>query len=81
MTKRLVADALMVLSAIFLPWWITAPLIVAGCMFMEAFYEGIMLAAIIDLIYGTTTLPHLTIAACLAFLAGPVLRERVRWYS
>lgn len=81
MTKRLAGDVFLVLSALFLPWWITAPLILAGCVFVESFYEGVVLAVIIDLVYGTTPLPYLTAAALLVFLVSPVLRERVRWYS
>ncbi len=50
--NRLVAVAVLAASVIFLPWWAAAALIVGGVLWQVDFFEAIILAFWLDLLYG-----------------------------
>ncbi len=52
MTKRLLAGLALLFSAIFLPWWLSLPLMLCCSLSFNLYLEGIVLAALLDLIYG-----------------------------
>ncbi|OHA20195.1 MAG: hypothetical protein A2849_04065 [Candidatus Taylorbacteria bacterium RIFCSPHIGHO2_01_FULL_51_15] len=52
---RIIVDLLLVLSALFLPWWLT---IFCACVLFfvfERFYELFLVALFMDLLYGVPT--------------------------
>lgn len=84
MMQRIGLDIFLVLSFVFLPWFVSVPLIFLGCIFIVDFYEGILLAAVFDLIHGSgvgNVIPVVALSALGVFALGPFLRTHLRWYS
>lgn len=84
MMRRIAFDGLLVLSFVFLPWFVFVPLILLGCIFIANFYEGIFFGAVFDLLYGVSgghTVPYVATVALGAFALGPFLRAHIRWYA
>jgi len=52
MKRRILANALILFSLLFCPFWLTAILIVAGVFIFPRFYEGIAALFLADLLYG-----------------------------
>lgn len=85
MTKfRLTALTLTLFSIIFLPFWIYLPFLLASMIIFPFFWEGVLLAFIIDILYGRgiVGLPELispmAFSAMLILMAVVPLRERLR---
>jgi len=53
MYLRILADIIIFLSILFLPWWVTIFLVLFGIFFFNHFYEAIIAGILIDLLYGT----------------------------
>lgn len=82
MMKRVFFDAFLVLSFVFLPWFVSVPLVLIGCIFVTDFYEGILLSAAFDLMHGPGVggiVPAVTASALVVFAIGPFLRAHIRW--
>ncbi len=51
-SKRITADIILLLSVLFLPWWVTIILALALTFYFEFYYEFIIAAILIDMLYG-----------------------------
>lgn len=75
------------LSIIFLPYWLYLPLLGAAMIFFPFFWEGVLLALLIDVLYGggvglaTDFFSPLALVATLLLIVLLPLRERVRIHS
>ena len=81
---RLSFTILSIISLIFLPWWITALVLIAGCFFVESFYECIVFGILADSLYGTEWSFHgvpyaATLYALVVFLVVSFIRKRLAW--
>ncbi len=50
--QRLVANTALLISVLYLPWWITVALAVVGLFSFNRFFELIIFMLVIDLLYG-----------------------------
>lgn len=81
---RLIAIVIILISTIFLPYWVYLPFLLAAMIFFPFFWEGILLAFVIDILYGRgiESLPELispmAFSAMLILMAVMPLRERLR---
>jgi len=81
---RLLATLVTFLSIIFLPYWVYLPFLLASMILFPIFWEGIVLAFVIDILYGRgiSSIPELispmAFSATLILMAVMPLRERLR---
>ncbi len=80
--RRLLIDISLVLLVLFAPYWLYLPLILLALCLVPLYWEGILLASLIDIIYGAPAsgwldFPH-ALVACLVVLATIPLRKRIR---
>lgn len=87
MTKqRLGASLLILLSIIFLPYWIYLPVLLAGIIIFPMFWEGVVFGLLIDVLYGwgITAPPSLISPMALVALVFIVVlfpvREHIRFH-
>lgn len=85
MTKyRLGATLLVLMAVIFLPYWIYLPAVFAAMIVFPIFWEGIILAYLIDILYGRGVGSFAELLSPMAFTAAVILivlipvRERLR---
>jgi hypothetical protein len=84
MKLRHLATALTLFSIIFLPYWVYLPLLLSSMILFPLFWEGIVLAFLVDILYGRGIggLPELispmAFSAMLLLMAVMPLRERLR---
>ncbi|MDO8424224.1 MAG: hypothetical protein Q7S54_01265 [bacterium] len=87
MSYRLIATILLILSIIFLPYWIYVPALVAAMAAFPLFWESILLGFLIDVLYGEkiSSLSSFIFSAGFLALAGLFillpLRERLRSHA
>lgn len=80
--KRLVVDAALLVSILFLPWWISVAAGAVGLLMISNFFEVIIFMFLIDLLYGASGVNFwsypflLTSAAIVALLA---VGQAKRW--
>ncbi len=82
MRARILATCLLILTVLFLPYWLYLPLLILGMALIPLYWEAIMVGFLIDTLYGPSGLPILTSVAFWSFLmlvASMPLRERLRW--
>lgn len=84
MTKRFVLTLLLLLSIIFLPYWLYLPGIFAAVIFLPMYWEGVFLGFLVDILYGEgVSLPFISPVALAVLVALIILlpmRERLRTY-
>lgn len=81
---RLIAHLTLIVSILFMPWWVTAFFIIAACAAVPRFYEVILYGIAIDALYASSAGFHgfayvWTLVSVLAFLAAGFLRSRLSW--
>ncbi len=81
---RLAFNIALVISLLFLPWWLGAIVLVAGCLAVRGFYEAIAYGILADALYGTAIgvygFPYPAAAfALVAFLISVFLRDKLAW--
>lgn len=88
MSKIRISSILVVLlSIIFLPYWIYLPLLGAAMIFFPFFWEGIVLALLIDVLYGGgigsfgELLSPMAFSATFLLIILLPLRERLRVHA
>lgn len=54
--KRTLADILLIMAALFLPWWVVLPFAVALFFTFERYFELFLAAFLMDLLYGNALL-------------------------
>jgi len=50
--QRIILDIILLLSVLFLPWWITIILALALVFYFKLYYEFIIAAVLTDMLYG-----------------------------
>jgi hypothetical protein len=81
---RIVSTLILLLSIIFLPYWIYLPLLGAAIIFFPFFWEGIFLGLLIDVLYGggigsvRSLLSPMAFAATILLIVMLPVRERIR---
>lgn len=87
MTRRALGSLVILLSILLLPYWIYVPVLFIGIIFFPFFWEGILLALLIDFIHGNETLSLTSFVFSFGFYALIALiillpiRERLRTYA
>ena len=83
---RITAVCLLVLLIIFAPFWLYLPALFLSIVYFDYFVEGIVLALVIDVVYGPAGhsilfgFPFAIISAVLV-LISIIVRERLRIYA
>ena len=82
--RRLVFNILIILSILFMPWWIGAIVAILGCSFVDRFYEVIVYGILADAFYGTKFGYHgfqymATLSAVVIFAAVSTIKKRLAW--
>ncbi len=84
MNYRLIAIILLIVSIIFLPYWVYVPTLIIAMAVLPIFWEGILFGFLIDALYGQRISSLSTLVSSAAFLAliGLLilipLRKRIR---
>lgn len=76
--ERIIADIVLLVAVLFLPYWIYVPLIGAAMILFPLFWEAIACAFIVEALYGTGSLKLPLLAALLLAALLPV-REQLRF--
>lgn len=84
--RRIFADIGMFASVLFLPWWVTLLLGIGFFFVFESYYELLISAFLIDILYGVPlalfggfTAVH-TVGTALIYVPLYLIRKRVRVY-
>lgn len=87
MIRRIFGSLLIFISVLFFPYWVYVPLLFIGIIFFPFFWEGIILALIIDFIHGAglwgpsllfTSFGFYVLISLIILLP---IRERLRTYA
>ncbi|MFA6158151.1 MAG: hypothetical protein WC763_00785 [Candidatus Paceibacterota bacterium] len=81
---RIAFNITLIISALFFPWWLCVPLMLAACFLVPHFYEVAIYGMLIDSLYATPSgfhgFPFVWSAfAVLAFVTATAIRSRVSW--
>jgi hypothetical protein len=74
----------LIISLLYLPWWIGALIALAGAFLVEGFYEVVVYGILFDVLYGTVTGFHGveytgTFFTIVVFILALVIRGRLAW--
>lgn len=83
MSRRFIAYIILLLSIFFLPFWIYLPLLLISTIVFKFFWEGIIFAFLVEVLYGKgvsgmALSPLALIILALIVILIP-LRKRLRW--
>lgn len=85
MNKRLICTIVLVIALMAFPYWIYLPLIFVASIVFPFYWEGIILAFLVDVLYGVQThstisfvYPFAIIASIIILVMLPI-RERIRF--
>ena len=87
MTRRIILDILLLLSAILMPFWFTVIFALILLFYFERFYEIIPLFFLMDLLYGVPeqrflgVVIVLTIISIVVYFLSGILKSKLRPYS
>lgn len=85
--KRIIADIVLCIAVVSLPWWGTLIAVLAGMFIFDWFVEGLVIAFIFDTLYATPTVyfsGHVLVAtysAALLFMIVFFVKRRIRLYN
>jgi len=86
MTRRILWSVITLASILFLPYWIYVPVLFIGVILIPFFWEGMLLALIINVIHGSSVgfLPSLVsplpLSVLIVLVALLPIRESLRYY-
>lgn len=74
----------LILSLLYLPWWLGALVVLAGCFIIDRFYEVFIYGIVFDALYGTSIGIHGfayvgSLYVCIIFTAAALLRDKLSW--
>ncbi|HEY9481272.1 MAG TPA: hypothetical protein VIR98_03535 [Candidatus Paceibacterota bacterium] len=80
--NRTITDIVLILSILFLPWWVSAALLLVACFYFHHFFEAFVFGIMADALYAAPhafhNFPHLgVIFAAVSFLLSALIRERL----
>lgn len=84
---RIAASAIMLISILFLPYWIYLPLLFLAVLVVPFFWEGIFFAVFIEAIYGSSSgvwsmiSNPLTLSIFVLSVVVIPFRKRLRFYA
>jgi len=84
---RISADALLLVSVYLFPWWLTLFLLLSGIVIFRLYFEAVVAALLIDLLYAPmTSLSYVAyrftlVSIVLILLANLVVRRYMRAYE
>lgn len=87
MNLRLSSTLVVLLAIIFLPYWIYLPLLGAAMIIFPFYWEAVLLALLVDVLYGggvsgmTELLSPMAFAATILLIILMPLRERIRVHA
>ncbi|MEK7071443.1 MAG: hypothetical protein AAB943_00725 [Patescibacteria group bacterium] len=87
MALRIGFSVILLLSILFMPWWLSVILGLLGILLFSVFWESIVLFFISDLIYGAKEPRFLnlmfvaSIMAILALVSLELLKKKLRFYN
>lgn len=81
---RIAFNITLAISALFLPWWLCMPLMLAAGFVVPRFYEVVIYGMLMDSLYATPSGFHgfpfvCTAFAVLALMIATAIRSRVSW--
>ena len=87
MISRTLGSIIILISILVLPYWIYIPVLFIGIIFFPFFWESILFALLIDVLYGAgvhifpPSISLLTLSILIALIILIPLRERLRSYA
>ena len=87
MMKRLLISLPVLLVIIFLPYWVYLPLLLAGLVLIPLYWEGLILAFLIDVLYGSAAHPGISfnftfaLVSLIIILIMIPIRKRLRIHA
>jgi len=87
MISRTLGSIIILISILVLPYWIYIPVLFIGIILFPFFWESILFAFLIDVLYGqgikifSPSISLLTLSILIALIALMPLRERLRSYA
>ncbi len=76
-SRRTIINLIVIMSTIFLPWWISVVLILSANI-LGYFFEGIVYGAIMDSMYGIQGAHTFTLIFLGFSVIVPMIKQRVR---
>ena len=85
MTRRVIGSIFVLLSILVLPYWIYIPVLLFSIIFFPFFWEGIIFAFLIDVLYGSgvesllSFVSPFALSALILIIILLPIRERLRF--
>lgn len=78
---RLGFNIAIIVSILYLPWWIGALLVIAGCLFVDCFFEAVIYGILTDSLYVAHFGFHfaVTLYCVVVFGIVSIIRPRLAW--
>jgi cell shape-determining protein MreD len=81
---RISFNIALVISILFFPWWVFAPLMIAGCFLVPRFYEVFIYGVAFDALYASPFGLHgfsfvWSLSSALSLALASFLRSRLSW--
>ena len=81
---RIAFHIALILSLLYLPWWVGAIILVCACFLLERFYEAVLYGILTDALYGTGFGSHgfeymATAFSVALILSASFMRSRFVW--
>jgi hypothetical protein len=81
---RIIFNIALILSLLYLPWWIGALILVVACFMVERFYEAFIYGILMDALYGTHFGLHDfyyfgSAYSLVVFSIAALLRDKLSW--
>jgi len=80
MSKRIILNLILLLSVLFMPWWVSVVLALFLVFYLNNFYEIVIFGFVMDALYGTGQF-YFIIGALVMFAAVYLFKSRVRYYD
>lgn len=86
MIKRAISYVVILISILFLPYWLYVPIIVAATVIIPFFWEAIIFGFLIDVLYGSSTKFSVffvsvhSLAATIIIIAAMIFKEKLRFH-
>ena len=75
--KRILALVLLLLSIIFLPYWIYLPLLAITAIMLPFYWEALVLAVVIESLYGVGSM-HISVSILFLLIIMLFVRDKMR---
>jgi cell shape-determining protein MreD len=74
----------LIISILYLPWWVGALVVLVGCFMIERFYEAFLYGMLTDALYGTSLGIHAfmyiaSVYSLVVFSIAALLRDKLSW--